>query len=220
MIHRGGFTLVELLTVMAVIAILAGLILYIAGPLNNRSLFAKASSQIRALEVACEAYKADTGAYPHQGLAASGSIGSTIWSDQLNPRTNGNSRPSDPTYVNASLELYEALTGDLRCTGTSAAASTKNYLSDITPNIFGRSNFNAPVSASNPVLYLADPFTNVYGYSTAYASQLAAAGGTVITTGSGYNPTFDLWCTGGQSGTPTNPPGQPGDVTFQWKDNW
>jgi prepilin-type N-terminal cleavage/methylation domain-containing protein len=217
LIRRGGFTLIELLTVMAVIAILAALSLVIYSWANKKSALANAETQIRAIEVACDNYKSDTGSYPHQGLAVSGSIGPIIYSDQLNPRTNGNSlyTPGSP-YVNASLELYETLTGDLRCTGTSGGASARNYLPDVTPSIFGRSNINAPVSASNPVLYLTDPFTNVFGYSTAYATQIANANGAVITTGSGYNPTYDLWCTGGQSATPGGSP----DVTLQWKDNW
>jgi type II secretory pathway pseudopilin PulG len=212
---------------MAVIAILAGLILSISGYVNTKAALANAETQIKAIETACESYKADNGAYPNQPLASGTSIPPTasdfsnVPSVQLNPRANGNSiyTPASP-YVKASLELYEALTGDLMCTGTSATPGTKNYLTDITPNIFGRSNFNAPVSASNPVLYLADPFTNVYGYSTAYATQLAAAGGTVITTGSGYNPTFDLWCTGGQSSSTGLGTGVYPDPTLQWKDNW
>lgn len=59
-----GFTLLELLVVMAIIAILAGLILSTAGGIQNKAARARAESEIAALSAALESYKADNGDYP------------------------------------------------------------------------------------------------------------------------------------------------------------
>jgi hypothetical protein len=118
------------------------------------------------------------------------------------------------TYNNASLELYEALTGDISCSGTGGGPGVKNYIADMKPDVWGRSNPSAAVSGSNLVTFLSDPFGNSYGYSTV-ASTLASSGS------AGYNPTFDLWSTGGQISAGTNfGTGQPGDYQLQWVKNW
>jgi hypothetical protein len=91
------------------------------------------------------------------------------------------------------------------------------------PDVLGRSNPSAAPSSSNPVLYLSDPFGNSYGYSTANAT--AVTSGSTPATPIGYNPTFDLWCTGGNlnapySGAGTTAPGASGDPMLQWMKNW
>jgi prepilin-type N-terminal cleavage/methylation domain-containing protein len=236
-----SFTLIELLTVMAVIAILAALVLSISGFASKKAATARAEAEIKALSVACESYKTDQGAYPHQpmsivsGAATSGSIpavsGTNVPSDVLDPRTNGNSQSQNSSYANASLELYEALTGDISTSGTGGGPGVTNYIHDMKPDIYGRYFSNASVSATNPVTYLSDPFGNCYGYSTAYSTAVAT--GTSLVPGyptstspyPGFNPTFDLWSTGGQVATPytgqgSNGAGQPGDPMLQWIKNW
>jgi prepilin-type N-terminal cleavage/methylation domain-containing protein len=239
--HLGGFTLIELLTVMAVIAILAGLILSISGYAEKKGALARAQAEIGALSTALEAYKTDNGAYPHQPVAVSGTIQtitnnpSNVPSDLLDPRTMGNSTyttSSQYPYAQASVELYEALSGDLSLSGTGGGQGTKNYITDLRQDAYGRSVANAAVSGTNPVLYLADPFGNCYGYSTANSTSVAT-GTSTITAGypsttavyPGYNPTFDLWCTGGQTAAPysgggATAPGTPGDPTLQWVKSW
>ncbi|MGA3171170.1 MAG: type II secretion system protein [Chthoniobacteraceae bacterium] len=234
----GGFTLVELLTVMAVIAILAGLVLSLAGLASKKAALNRAQGEIQALSAACEAYKADNGTYPRQNIAVSGSIppltsSQPAPSDQLDPRTNGNSASINSTYANASLELYEALTGDLTCTGTGGGVGVKNYVSDgFKPDVLGRINPSEAVGVGNTVTYLSDPFGNCYGYST--ANSTAVMTGSSYISGQGYNPagtpptmpgfnpTFDLWCTAGQTSNPnpTKTADQAGDVALQWIKNW
>ena len=230
-----GFTLVELLTVMAIIAVLAGLILYVAGLANKRGALSRAQSEIQALSAACDSYKADNGSYPHQLLAVSGSIpamaSGTVPSDILYPvgtNANGNSASSNGLYTNASLELYEALSGDLSQTGTGGGPGVTNYIVGLKQDVFGRNIMGAAVSGSNPVLYLADPFGNSYGYSTAAAttySSAIASGSTAVVAESaaaavGYNPTFDLWSTGGVLTTGTVASTGTASVTLQWVTNW
>jgi hypothetical protein len=63
-----------------------------------------------------------------------------------------------------------------------------------------------PTSQNQAVTFIKDPFGYSYGYSTIKAS---APNGT-----DGYNPTFDLWSTGGVA-NPNNPPDQ-----SKWIRNW
>jgi prepilin-type N-terminal cleavage/methylation domain-containing protein len=231
----GGFTLIELLTVMTIIAILAALVLSISGYAQKKAALARAQGEIQAISAACESYKTDNGTYPYMALAVSGTsqpvtgaytASSNVPSDQLDPRTNGNSvyTSGSTGYGPASLELYEALSGDLSCSGTGGGPTVKNYITDLRQDVLGRSNMNAVVSSSNQVEYLSDPFGNCYGYSTANASSVTS--GTSCISGyaagsyPGYNPTFDLWSTGGNLNTPANPPGSTGDPALSWVKNW
>jgi prepilin-type N-terminal cleavage/methylation domain-containing protein len=233
-----GFTLIELLTVMAVIAILAGLIISISGFSSHKAAMSRAQTEIQALSVACESFKTDNGAYPHQPVtqAITGTVqtSGSIPSDGLDPRTNGNSTSaSTGAYVNASLELYEALTGDVTLTGSGSVSGTRNYIPDLRQDSLGRAQSSTAISKTNPITYLSDPFGNCYGYSTANATSVATGTSTVSNpsypTASaklpGYNPTFDLWSTGGSLNTPysgngASAPGAPGDPALGWAKNW
>ena len=59
-----GFTLVELLIVITVIAILAALVLRTAGFVQEKGARSRAESEIAAISAALESYKADNGDYP------------------------------------------------------------------------------------------------------------------------------------------------------------
>lgn len=61
---KRAFTLVELLTVIAIIAILAGLVLSTAGYIQKKAARSRAEAEIAAMEAALESYKADNGIYP------------------------------------------------------------------------------------------------------------------------------------------------------------
>jgi prepilin-type N-terminal cleavage/methylation domain-containing protein len=228
-----AFTLIELLTVMAVIAILAGLILSISGYANKKAAIARSQGELAALQTALENFKSDNGIYPHQTLAQSGSLAevqsgdANIPSDELDPKTMGNSESTNTVYANASLELYEALTSDLTLSGTGGGTGTKNYMQEFRQDVYGRNFPNAAISSTNQVMYISDPFGNCYGYSTANAT--AATTGTSVpqgysppTTMPGYNSTYDLWSTGGAVAPPNSPStaGQAGDPQLQWIKNW
>ena len=66
-----AFTLIELLAVIAIIAILAGLLLNTAGYIQKKGAMSRAETEIAALTVALENYKTDNGEYP-QGTNVSG----------------------------------------------------------------------------------------------------------------------------------------------------
>ena len=114
--------------------------------------------------------------------------------NNLDARTNGN--PNSTAYSQASLWLYKQLSGD---SSGNRSPTGKSYM-DFKPKML------LPAGGTGPVTGMADPFWSSYGYSTAQASN---PGGSA-----GYNPTFDLWSTGGVVST-SNPPDQ-----SQWIKNW
>src|SRR2546428_11547625 len=84
-----AFTLVELLTVIVIIMVLAGLVIYGAAYANRKSALARAQNEIKAMEAACESYKADNGTYPRDSATT----------DKLDARKSG--KPTD--YVASRL---------------------------------------------------------------------------------------------------------------------
>lgn len=65
-----AFTLIELLIVIAIIAVLAGLVLGAAGSVQKKGARSRAEAEIAALEAALESYKADNGDYPSNSTTA------------------------------------------------------------------------------------------------------------------------------------------------------
>lgn len=84
--HR-GFTLMELVVVMAIIAILAGLSMAALRRARIKAHEAKAKSMIASLQIALSMYETDYGAYPQSAKGGA---------DQVN----GNSRNTGPGYYN------------------------------------------------------------------------------------------------------------------------
>lgn len=158
-----AFTITELLIVIAIIIVLAGLILSTVGYLLKKAARSRAETEIAAMSAALESYKADNGIYPTDSTKT----------EQVDPAVS-------PTPAAASLYLYEQLSGD---TNDDRVPEGKSYFT-FKPGML----LPAPPS-TNPVTAMRDPFGNPYGYSTARAAGQAY----------GYNPTFDLWSTGGDS---------------------
>ena len=211
---RSAFTLVEMLVVMAVIAILTGIILNLNGLVQNTGARHRASAEIRAMSGACEAYKADNGGYPQDATLT----------DSLDPVTNLN--PSSGSgYQGASLFLWQQLSGHLAVTETdpTKAPSGTNYASDIFKDtMFSGTKTNNRITK---VIFLQDPFGNSYGYSTAGLAAEQAYKADLISKGTatrpavqkGYNPSFDLWSTAGAS---TVQSATGADVHGKWVKNW
>jgi len=164
----GAFTLIELLIVMAIVIVLAGLILATANYVQKKGYRSRAEAEIAAISAALENYKADNGVYP-----------STVETNTLKANTMGD--PRGASYTSASLALYKLISGDAD-NSTDRSAESKSYFT-FKPNQL------SPTDQTLAVLYIKDPFGHSYGYSTAKAS---APTGT-----DGYNPTFDLWSTAG-----------------------
>jgi prepilin-type N-terminal cleavage/methylation domain-containing protein len=205
-----AFTIVEVLVVLAIILILAGLILAASSYIHNKGARSRAEAEIAALSAALENYKADNGIYPRDPAANTST-------DKLNARTMGNPDSAAEPYKNASLVLYRALSGDrnldrvvttldqnFNIDGSSLAPA----LTQLPVSYFSfKPNQLSPTDQNQSVQFIRDPFGNSYGYSTAYQF--------ISTTG--YNPTFDLWST---SNLAVDPPPGNDTITPQWIKNW
>jgi type II secretory pathway pseudopilin PulG len=141
----GAFTLVELLIVMGIILVLAGLILATSNYVQTKGKRSRAEAEIAAMSAALENYKADNGVYPRDGVT-----------DGLDVTT-----PAFSDYDAPSLKLYEYLSGD---SDHNRAAETKTYF-PFKPNQL------SPVDQTQAVTSIRDPFGNPYGYSTMKASD-------------------------------------------------
>ena len=143
--RRAAFTIIELLIVMAIILVLAGLILATSNYVQKKGYRARAEAEIAAMSAALENYKADNGVFPRDSAT-----------DNLDVTTTSLS-----TYEPPSLKLYEYLSGD---TNHDRTAEVKSYF-PFKPNQL------SPIDQTQAVTALRDPFGNPYGYSTMKASD-------------------------------------------------
>jgi prepilin-type N-terminal cleavage/methylation domain-containing protein len=197
--YKLAFTLIELLIVIAVIVVLAGLILTMIGYVQKKEARARAETEIAAISAACESYKADNGIYPRGNANLSNTT--PYDTDNLDARTNLD--PSAAVYSAASLFLYEQLAG-VTSGSRAAIPSGKTYFTF-------KANMLLPAPPSTAdITAIRDPFGNSYGYSTANQADPV--------TPKGYNPTFDLWSTAGIAPSPTPTP--PATQQNLWIKNW
>jgi len=147
-----AFTVIELLLVIAIIIILAGLILSTVGYVQKKGARARAEAEIAAMSAALESYKADNGIYPRDATKT----------DQVDPA-------ASPIPTTATQFLYEQLSGN-SATNLQPISGAKSYFAFKPQMLFGTKDSNGNLTS---VSYIRDPFGNSYGYST-----LKASGGT------------------------------------------
>ncbi len=196
-----AFTLIEMITVIAIIAILSGLVLSISGLVQNKGARAKTEAEIKALSSGLESYKTDFGGYPQN-----------TETDNLEPRAIG----SPTGYYKASLALYKALSGDMNANGKiDVSGNDPEKANNYVPDFFRPARFDSAAreqlnkgAATVSISYIVDPFGYSYGYST-YGLKAEQDYRVALLTDAnadrpasdpkkgGYNPTFDLWSTGG-----------------------
>ncbi len=179
--YAGAFTVIELLVVMTVIIVLAGLILGTSGYVQKKGARARAEAEIAAMSAALESYKADNGIYP-----------TTTATNTLK----ANSDTDASIHAAASLALYAELSGDHDANRTvnSSDDLTGGGVTPKTYFAFKPTNLMPAPPLTTTVTAIRDPFGNSYGYSTVKAFAPSGA--------DGYNPTFDLWST---ANDPDNP---------------
>jgi len=152
---RASFTLIELLTVMAIIAILAALVLGAASGVMKQALRKRASTEIQAMCTALESYKTDNATYPQSDGVLVSSSYVTYDGTTLNYQTN-------------STLLFTALWGTNAYTAAPAAGMTV-YLPSVKISQVGN-----PAAYS----YFKDPWGYSYGYSTATITTTTPFNGT------------------------------------------
>jgi general secretion pathway protein G len=166
-----SFTLIELLTVMAIISILAAFMISAGIGVWNRAKRSRAAGEIQGMSTALESYKADNGIYPQ----ASGML--------TNAYAGNDGSQNGGLYQASSYILYTSLSGQVNF-NTPPTAGTKSYF-PFKVNQVGNLGGNT---------YVKDPWGYSYGYSTGDANNPQQ---TSPYTGSGF---FDLWSTGGLTG--------------------
>src|SRR5215467_14406055 len=65
-----AFSLIELIVVIAIIVIVAGLVLSTVGYVQRKAARSRAETEIASMSAALEGYKADNGIYPQNALVA------------------------------------------------------------------------------------------------------------------------------------------------------
>ena len=187
--HLASFTLIELLTVIAIIVILASLVLYAASGVMSKAARSRATTEIQAYGTALEAYKNDNGIYPPTGnnaLPLTTTNGTTTYAS-----TDGS--VSGGAYQQSAQTLYSALSGKTNYLDTPVAGITSYFNFKI--NEVGNSSTAAGTGpGATTSTYVRDPWNYSYGYST----------GDIVgtTTNAPYNGYgfYDLWTTGGKIG--------------------
>jgi len=185
-----SFTLIELMVVMAVIAILSAITLGAMQYAQNAAGRSRAQSEIAAFEAGLERYKIDNGVYPATSPTNMMTLGPG--------GTNYDIIPTDQAYISNSVILYQALSGKTNFTDVT---SNTVYM-EFKANQVNTNTFNAN--------YIKDPFSYAYGYVCDPPNVTTTNGGNVL-----FNVGFfDVWSTSGQAGTgkETN--------TGIWVSNW
>lgn len=161
--RRGGFTLVELLTVVTIIVILAGLTVGGLSFYNRRVAEDKTRMQIKLLANALETYRFETGAYPQannpEGINQTRILWERLFGDGEKNDTTVYLSELDPAstrqgWLEKSGNVYRILDGfgtEFRYRRLSDAAEMRNPDFDLwSCGADGRSNAASPYNPNHP----------------------------------------------------------------------
>ncbi len=217
---RAAFTLIELMAVITIIVILAGLVVGGMGFVTERQAKDKAKVQMALLSKALEEYKLEMGSYPPTD-------------DKTAVLKNANGHPYG---TETSIELYTALFYEgydytkqetppdpwtKSVGGADVPKATKIYLPDLDPTVSkqgwmnssfsGKTTPPAPINTGTARTNVVDPWGNEYCYRTAFGKPKKGSDGTITvpTNAATQNPDFDLWSMGKDGKTN---PGTPADA--------
>lgn len=126
MLNKKGFTLIEILIVVAIIGILASVVVVGLGPAQKRGRDARRVSDLRSVQTALELYYGKNGQYPTSGISS--------WTDFAGVLTSAgigtNQIPRDPTTSRSYVYRVDAA-------GTTYVLGAQ--LEDITGNVINSS---------------------------------------------------------------------------------
>jgi prepilin-type N-terminal cleavage/methylation domain-containing protein len=230
-----AFTLIEVVTTMAIIVILTSIVVGIAGYVQNKASRSRAETERSMLLGAVENYKSENGGYPVDAST-------DLSTDKLSPKQHF--IPTASEYQKASVFLYKELTGDKApATGSGDPDGVPDsdasgnllypaYLKQFDPRILMVVR-DTNTRKITKVTGFQDPWGYFYAYSTAALSEekkfqdklRTGTAGATRSTGAA-NPGFnisgpDFWSTGG-----SKPSTQPAtdklkdQETAKWIKNW
>lgn len=194
---KAAFTLIELMAVITIIVILAGLVIGGMGFVTERRAKSQATVQISLLSKALEEYKLDMGTYPPTG------------------NSDGAGQSVDSLYDPLFYEGYDygkqatpPATWTKKIGTTDFPKATKIYLTDLDPtrskqgwmssSFSGNATPPAPSKTGTSPTTVIDPWGKEYSYRTATAADGKANDKTL-------NPDFDLWSWGKDGKTNVDP---------------
>ena len=208
--HSRAFTLIELLTVIAIIGVLAALLFPVVGSIKRQQYIRNAQAEMEQLETAIERYKAAYGFYPpdNQLNPANPLIPNPLMNQlyfELLGTTNLNVNapsyqslddPGLPPLSQANVQAVFGVSGFMNCSKPGSAEDThaaQNFLPGLKPNqITTFTNSSAP---NNPIKLI---ITAVGGPDTTYHPLGLGAIGINPWRYNSSNPTnnpgaYDLW---------------------------
>ena len=188
---QAAFTLIELMAVITIIVILAGLVVGGMGFVSERQAKEKAKVQIALLSKALEEYKLDMGTYPPTYTTATGA-GQTVDSLYTALFFEGYDYASKTVPPSPSTWTKKIGTVDF-------PKATRIYLPDLDPtsskqgwmsaSFAGKANPPDPKKDEPNSTKIFDPWGKEYAYRTATNPSGTANSNT-------QNPDFDLWSYG------------------------
>jgi general secretion pathway protein G len=169
---KPGFTLIELMAVVTIIIILAGLVVGGLGFVTERQAKEKATVQIALLSKAIEEYKLEMGAYPGSTAAYGGATATAAGGD------------SSQVLYNALFKEGFDYTNPATPPANWGTKATRIFLPELDPRVTkqGWVTLTANVTTAPPAgLKILDPWGLPYLYRVGTSAQ---------------NPDFDLWSRG------------------------
>jgi general secretion pathway protein G len=165
---HAAFTLIELMAVITIIVILAGLVIGGMGFVSERQAKEKAKVQMALLSKALEEYKLDFGTYP--------------------PTPNKPGNFATPAGTGTSSIMFDFLywDSDRDASGGVTDTDQKLYLPELDPATSKQGWTTTPAGKATIIV---DPWGNQYCYRTGSDSTGKANDAT-------QNPDFDLWSMG------------------------
>lgn len=179
---KPAFTLIELMAVITIIVILAGLVVGGLGFVTERQAKEKAKVQLSLLGKGLESYRLDMGVYPASANSSDG-------------------------LTQSNKCLYQALFYEgydyNKQTNPPAnwTKATTIYVSDLDPTT-SKQGWVTAVTGTNPVVPASTTVTDPWGNEYRYRSGKLASG---TTNNNAVNPDFDLWSIGKDAATNTAP---------------
>ena len=215
---RAGFTLIEILVVIVIILVLAALTIGISGYVQTRTAVLRTRSELAAMGMALESYKADWGYYPFTSFANRADQGyslATFYTGCCDTNGSpvactGTNIPGafygvgQTTYWNITPDgmnswmLWRALTG-LGANCPTCTNSVKNYYS------YRKEQVNTYASLSflfNPALGCGAGATNTFSSMTVFVDPFGSPYRYYCTTNSAAqmnSGSYDLWSFGPDS---------------------